>query len=168
MSQSMCCFERKRNQIDVEAAHERVEVREGRWLRVIYKDTDSSVLPALPPSASSSTTAVNSWINSVSSAIDIKKAITKNSEGLTERKNKIVVFFIHGVGGCADVWHQQIEYFSKLGYVIVAPDVLGHGGSSAPRDPSFYNFSELSDDMFAVFDRYRSEKKNILVGHSYG
>jgi pimeloyl-ACP methyl ester carboxylesterase len=26
----------------------------------------------------------------------------------------------------------------------------------------------LAYDMFAVFDRYRSEKRNILVGHSYG
>lgn len=162
----MCCFESKRNEINIDAAHERIEVREGRWLRVIYKDiADSSVLPdtVLPSiSASSSKTILNSWI---SSGIG-NKALSRESR--TERTNKIVVFFIHGVGGCADVWQRQIEHFSKLGYVIVAPDILGHGGSSAPRDPSFYNFSELSCDMFAVFDRYRSEKKNILVGHSYG
>lgn len=159
MSTLMCCSEKKRNRIDVEATQERIEVRKGRWLRIIYKDPDSDIL--VPPSAGSVKVA----------AIDNLNGVTNNvisAEDQPERTNKIVVFFIHGVGGCADLWHKQIEYFSRLGYVVVAPDILGHGGSSAPREQSFYNFSELSHDMFAVFDLYRSDKKNILVGHSYG
>lgn len=158
----MCCFQKKRNRIDVEAALEKIEIRKGRWLRVIFKDTDSPRIPVLPSSANSSKTVVNSWMNRDNQNERI------SAEDQTHRSNKIVMFFLHGVGGCADVWHKQIEYFSKLGYAVVAPDFLGHGGSSAPRDPSSYDFSELSHDMFAVFDRYRSEKKNILVGHSYG
>ena len=163
MSALMCCLEPKVNRIDVETVHERIEVRKGRLLRVIVKDRGgSSDLP--PDSADSTSVRINTWINGVNKS---------HHEGSREGSNtgyqgRIVVFLIHGVGGCADVWYKQIDYFSKSGYIVVAPDLLGHGGSDAPREPAAYQFSELSRDMFAVFDRYRSEKKNILIGHSYG
>lgn len=156
-----CCLEQKDNRIDVETIHEKIEVRKGRSLRVIIKRQEpsgrgSGIPPGSPDSAN---VRINPWVN--------------NSEVVTDQRcigqqDRIVLFFIHGVGGCADVWYKQIEYFTRFGYIVVAPDLLGHGGSDAPRDENAYEFSELAHDMFAVFDRYRSAKKNILVGHSYG
>lgn len=81
--------------------------------------------------------------------------------------NIIVIFFIHGVGGCAELWNEQLRHFSKAGYAVVALDLLGHGGSSSPRDEKQYEFSELANDVMIVFDRF-ARKRNILVGHSYG
>ncbi|XP_071511380.1 protein ABHD8-like [Diadema antillarum] len=78
-----------------------------------------------------------------------------------------VLFFLHGVGGSADVWCHQLRYFRQKGFEMVVPDMLGHGLSRAPKDTSAYTFQELSKDMLAVFDRY-SKKRNILIGHSYG
>ncbi|NXY20346.1 ABHD8 protein, partial [Atrichornis clamosus] len=95
--------------------------------------------------------------------IDCKKQITscKGSHG------DVVLFFIHGVGGSLDIWKEQLDFFSKLGYEVVAPDLAGHGCSSAPQIAAAYTFYALAEDMRAVFKRY-AKKRNILIGHSYG
>lgn len=79
----------------------------------------------------------------------------------------VVLFFIHGVGGSLDIWKEQLDFFSKLGYEVVAPDLVGHGSSAAPQIGAAYTFYALAEDMRCVFKRY-GKKRNILVGHSYG
>ncbi|KAM9330616.1 protein ABHD8 [Gastrophryne carolinensis] len=79
----------------------------------------------------------------------------------------VVLFFIHGVGGSLDIWKEQLDFFSKLGYEVVAPDLVGHGSSTAPQIGAAYTFYALAEDMRCVFKRY-AKKRNILVGHSYG
>ncbi|XP_008940323.1 PREDICTED: abhydrolase domain-containing protein 8, partial [Merops nubicus] len=53
--------------------------------------------------------------------IDCKKQITscKGTHG------DVVLFFIHGVGGSLDIWKEQLDFFTKLGYEVVAPDLGG-------------------------------------------
>ncbi|XP_028857085.1 protein ABHD8-like [Denticeps clupeoides] len=79
----------------------------------------------------------------------------------------VVVFFIHGVGGCLDIWRNQLDYFSHLGYEIVAPDLAGHGSSTAPQISAAFTFYALAEDLRVIFKRY-ARQRNILVGHSYG
>ncbi|NWS33269.1 ABHD8 protein, partial [Polioptila caerulea] len=95
--------------------------------------------------------------------VDCEKRITscKGTHG------DVVLFFIHGVGGSLDIWKEQLEFFSKLGYEVVAPDLAGHGCSSAPPVAAAYTFYALAEDMRAVFKRY-AKRRNILIGHSYG
>ncbi|KAF4801427.1 protein ABHD8 [Turdus rufiventris] len=95
--------------------------------------------------------------------VDCEKRITscKGTHG------DVVLFFIHGVGGSLDIWKEQLEFFSGLGYEVVAPDLAGHGCSSAPPVAAAYTFYALAEDVRAVFKRY-AKKRNILVGHSYG
>ena len=81
--------------------------------------------------------------------------------------HKAVIFCIHGVAGSSDVWQAQTDYFSERGYVVVAPDLIGHGFSSSPRNPDAYSFSEISADLCVIFDQFR-QKRNIVIGHSYG
>jgi pimeloyl-ACP methyl ester carboxylesterase len=40
------------------------------------------------------------------------------------------VFLIHGLGGERGMWKHQIKPLLDAGYFVVAPDMLGHGGSS--------------------------------------
>ncbi len=80
-----------------------------------------------------------------------------------------LLFFIHGVGGSAATWSTQLEYFSTRGYEVVAPDLLGHGFSSAPDDPGCYTFAKLFRDLLLAFDHYvRGERVCCVVAHSYG
>lgn len=79
----------------------------------------------------------------------------------------VALFFIHGVGGSLDIWSSQLEFFSRLGYEVIALDLAGHGASSAPQIAAAYTFYALAEDLRAIFKRY-SRKRNILIGHSYG
>ncbi|XP_035617847.1 protein ABHD8 isoform X1 [Oncorhynchus keta] len=79
----------------------------------------------------------------------------------------VAVFFVHGVGGSLDIWGSQMDFFSRLGYEVIAPDLAGHGASSAPQIAAAYTFYALAEDMRAIFKRY-ARKRNILIGHSYG
>lgn len=79
----------------------------------------------------------------------------------------VALFFVHGVGGSSDIWKSQVEFFSRLGYEVIAPDLAGHGASTAPQIAAAYTFYALAEDLRAIFKRY-ARKRNILIGHSYG
>ena len=80
-----------------------------------------------------------------------------------------ILFFLHGVGGSADIWSSQISYFVTQGYQVVAPDMLGHGFSSCPDKAKAYTFPKLFRDVLSVFDAYIPEdQKCVVFGHSYG
>lgn len=79
----------------------------------------------------------------------------------------VALFFIHGVGGSLDIWGRQLDFFSKLGYEVIAPDLAGHGASTAPQIAAAYTFYALAEDLRAIFKRY-ARRRNILIGHSYG
>lgn len=50
----------------------------------------------------------------------------------------VTLFFIHGVGGSADIWNAQLEFFSSLGLEVIAPDLIGRYVSF-----SFCSFKKL-------------------------
>uniref|UniRef100_A0A8C6SPJ9 Protein ABHD8 n=1 Tax=Neogobius melanostomus TaxID=47308 RepID=A0A8C6SPJ9_9GOBI len=79
----------------------------------------------------------------------------------------VALFFVHGVGGSLDIWNRQLDFFSRLGYEVIAPDLAGHGASSAPQITAAYTFYALAEDMRIIFKRY-AKKRNVLIGHSYG
>uniref|UniRef100_A0A1A7XHY0 Protein ABHD8 n=1 Tax=Iconisemion striatum TaxID=60296 RepID=A0A1A7XHY0_9TELE len=79
----------------------------------------------------------------------------------------VVLFFVHGVGGSLDIWSRQLDFFSRMGYEVIAPDLAGHGASTAPQIAATYTFYALAEDLRAIFRRY-ARKRNILIGHSYG
>ncbi|KAM9832684.1 protein ABHD8 [Neosynchiropus ocellatus] len=79
----------------------------------------------------------------------------------------VALFFIHGVGGSLDIWGNQMDFFSRLGYEVIALDLAGHGASSAPHIAAAYTFYALAEDIRLIFRRY-ARKRNILIGHSYG
>nr|XP_057921966.1 protein ABHD8-like [Doryrhamphus excisus] len=95
--------------------------------------------------------------------IDSKRVIT-SCKGT---HSDVALFFVHGVGGSLDIWSSQLDFFSRLGYEVIAPDLAGHGASTAPQIAAAYTFYALAEDLRAIFKRY-ARKRNILIGHSYG
>mgnify|MGYP001205008508 CR=1 FL=1 len=79
------------------------------------------------------------------------------------------IFYVHGVGGSANIWANQIEYFAQLGHEVIAPDLLGHGFSSAPDKPKSYTFPKILRDILTIFDHFVARSREVVVvGHSYG
>lgn len=149
------CSRRGENKITPvvnEPAAERLEIRKDRWIRIIhYTPRPSAVCQE----------------NRVERNEREDLSHSPTIESSKNNTNTVVIFFIHGVGGCAELWDAQLKYFHRAGYEVIAPDLLGHGGSCAPKEPDHYFFQEMCNDIIALFDRY-SKKRNILIGHSYG
>ncbi|KMR04624.1 abhydrolase domain-containing protein 8 [Lasius niger] len=92
-------------------------------------------------------------------------------DSITFRRNrKPTIVFLHGFGSSAEVFEHQLQYFSSLGYPCIAPDMLGHGMSSAPGRSRDYHFGKLLKDLDAVLHHYafKPGEKCVLVAHNYG
>ncbi|XP_078052992.1 uncharacterized protein LOC144478708 [Augochlora pura] len=86
------------------------------------------------------------------------------------RNRKPIIVFIHGFGSSAEIFEYQLRYFSALGYPCIAPDMLGHGMSSAPSRSRDYHFNKLLKDLDAILCNYafKPGQKCVLVAHNYG
>nr|XP_012226813.1 PREDICTED: uncharacterized protein LOC105674819 [Linepithema humile] len=86
------------------------------------------------------------------------------------RNKKPIIVFLHGFGSSAEIFEHQLQYFSSLGYPCIAPDMLGHGMSSAPSRSRDYHFGKLLKDLDALLQHYafKPGEKCVLVAHNYG
>ena len=74
------------------------------------------------------------------------------------------LLFLHGAFINKEYWSAQIDYFSPR-YRTLAPDLPGHGGSSAPAgDQRIEGYGEAIVNLIRSLDL----AKVILVGHSFG
>lgn len=95
---------------------------------------------------------------------------TSKDDVVFRRNRKPMIVFLHGFGSSAEVFEHQLKYFSGLGYPCIAPEMLGHGLSSAPRNSRDYQFDKLLKDLDAILQHYafQPDQKCIIVGHNYG
>jgi pimeloyl-ACP methyl ester carboxylesterase len=75
-----------------------------------------------------------------------------------------VVLLIHGITSSADAWQRVIPALAER-HTVVAPDLLGHGGSAKPRgDYSLGAYASGVRDLMAALGHQRA----TVVGHSMG
>ncbi len=77
--------------------------------------------------------------------------------------------FIHGFGGRAAYWNNQLEQFQE-DYRVIALDLRGHGYTDAPTeaDGALYDVPELVADIEAALTVLQVPPRFILVCHSFG
>ncbi|KAK0099640.1 hypothetical protein ONS95_013464 [Cadophora gregata] len=92
---------------------------------------------------------------------------TYNYYSSASPKSKTTILFIHGFPYSSKIWRDQISHFEKLGYGCIAPDILGHGKTSKPKDPAEYSCPVASRSMIDILDAEGVEKA-IIVGHDWG
>jgi 3-oxoadipate enol-lactonase len=75
-----------------------------------------------------------------------------------------VMLLLHSLGTNHSLWKYQIDYFSKKGYTVIAPDARGHGKSSC-----YYNVSvdQWVSDLVSILDHLKIEKA-FVCGVSMG
>ncbi|PVI06384.1 epoxide hydrolase-like protein [Periconia macrospinosa] len=78
------------------------------------------------------------------------------------------VFLIHGWPDCSAGWRYQIPLLLDMGLRVVAPDLMGYGGTDAPEgDIALYGFKRASDDI-AELAKIVGAQQIILGGHDWG
>ncbi|GKT46109.1 bifunctional epoxide hydrolase 2 [Colletotrichum spaethianum] len=77
------------------------------------------------------------------------------------------IFLIHGWPDLSQGWRHQIPFLLSKGLRVIAPDMMGYGGTDAPEDVSFYTFKRASDDIAALAS-HLGLSRIILGGHDWG
>ncbi|EOD52658.1 putative epoxide hydrolase protein [Neofusicoccum parvum UCRNP2] len=84
---------------------------------------------------------------------------------------KATIVLVHGWPDLAFGWRYQIPALIELGFRVVAPDMMGYGGTDAPRVPpesiSLYGFKRAADDIEELA-RQLGAPKIVLGGHDWG
>ena len=75
-----------------------------------------------------------------------------------------VLLLVHGITSSADAWRGVVPALAEH-YTVIAPDLLGHGGSAKPRgDYSLGAYASGLRDLLAALGHARA----TVVGHSLG
>ncbi len=76
------------------------------------------------------------------------------------------VVFLHGFTGDTTTWSRITDKFSA-NYKCILIDILGHGKTDSPQDPSRYTMDAVSADLFSICTQL-DIKKAIFIGYSMG
>jgi 2-succinyl-6-hydroxy-2,4-cyclohexadiene-1-carboxylate synthase len=76
------------------------------------------------------------------------------------------MLLLHGFTGTARTWSAGLEIWSA-NHRVVAPDLLGHGGSEAPADPAAYALERQAAGIAELLDLLEATPATI-VGYSMG
>lgn len=63
---------------------------------------------------------------------------------------KPTLLFLHGFPSSSSDWQKQVVYFRELGYGILAPDLLGAGGTAKPLDPQAFRLNDMARDIMDI------------------
>ncbi|KAF5486856.1 Bifunctional epoxide hydrolase 2 [Colletotrichum siamense] len=84
----------------------------------------------------------------------------------TQRKFPTILF-LHGFPSSAVDFVPQITHLMSRGYGVLAPDLLGYGGTSKPDDPKEYVWRAMSAHIAAILDA-EDLTAVVGVGHDLG
>lgn len=85
------------------------------------------------------------------------------------QQRRPVLVLLHGFTGSTESWQTQGEIFAHRGFHVIALDMLGHGGSSAPDDPQRYAMEHCRADILAALQQSGIDPGDaILLGYSMG
>ncbi|KAL3418737.1 epoxide hydrolase [Phlyctema vagabunda] len=98
-----------------------------------------------------------------------------NSNGTTYRyvfsppfeSDKPYLMFLHGFPESSYEWRYQIEYFKEQGYGIIAPDLLGYGGTDSPSDLASFSYKNMVSDLSQLLDCEKIDKV-VGISHDFG
>lgn len=82
-------------------------------------------------------------------------------------KRTCTLLCLHGLPDSWYCWRYQIGPWVRKGARVIAPDMLGYGGTDKPKDPAEYSTKKLCDDLAALLDLL-DVKTAAVIGHDWG
>ncbi|KAF8995114.1 Alpha/Beta hydrolase protein [Cyathus striatus] len=82
-------------------------------------------------------------------------------------QGKPSIVLLHGFPSSSLDWDAQFTYFAKKGYGVIAPDLLGYGGTDKPLDIDAYRARGLTQDVVDVLDNEGIDTA-VFIGHDCG
>jgi pimeloyl-ACP methyl ester carboxylesterase len=86
---------------------------------------------------------------------------------VTEEGEGPLLVLCHGFPELAFSWRHQIGALTGAGFRVLAPDMRGFGGSSAPPEVEAYDVLTLAGDLCGLLDAY-GEESAVFIGHDWG
>jgi pimeloyl-ACP methyl ester carboxylesterase len=86
---------------------------------------------------------------------------------IVEQGQGPLLVLCHGWPELSYSWRHQIPALAAAGYHVVAPDMRGYGGTSAPEAIDAYTIHHLVGDMVALVAEL-GETSAIIIGHDWG
>jgi len=84
---------------------------------------------------------------------------------------KATIFLVHGWPDLAFGWRYQITFLMANGFRVVAMDMMGYGGTEAPKSPPesmhLYGHKRAADDIAALAKELNAPRI-VLGGHDWG
>ncbi|TFK30964.1 Alpha/Beta hydrolase protein, partial [Crucibulum laeve] len=72
-----------------------------------------------------------------------------------------------GFPSTAQDWAPQFKYLTERDYGVIAPDMLGYGGTDKPEDADAYRATPLANDMIDILDKENTQTA-FVVSHDWG
>ena len=82
------------------------------------------------------------------------------------KEGKPTLLFLHGFPSTSCGWKQLIDFFQPQGYGIIAPDLLGYGGTDRPVEIEVFRLRLMVDDIIEILDAEKVERV-IVIGHDW-
>lgn len=76
------------------------------------------------------------------------------------------ILFLHGFPSSAHDWRHQVEFFSKKGYGVIVPDLLGYGGTAKPTTVDSYRGKAMAKDVKEILEK-EGVNSVLGVGHDW-
>ncbi|KAG4427150.1 hypothetical protein IFR05_017367, partial [Cadophora sp. M221] len=92
----------------------------------------------------------------------------RDEHGKGGKGKKATLIWLHGFPSTSAEWRHQTAHFSSLGYGILAPDLLGYGGTSKPLTVTSYTGKSMASEIIAIIDHESITGPIIAIGHDWG
>lgn len=103
---------------------------------------------------------------SISTRTRLPSGTTYSYVHIKPSDNQSYILFCHGFPTSSYDWRHQIAFFSQLGYGIIAPDLLGYGGTDKPKELEAYKMKTMCTDVVGILNEVGVEKV-LGVGHDW-
>ena len=81
--------------------------------------------------------------------------------------SKHTLLLCHGFPDGAELWQFVLPKLLETGLRIIAPDLIGYGGTDKPEDPAAYEWRAQSADLNQILKKEGVEGHVVSVGHDW-